>query len=146
MTDTERHAELPDRDQGGEGSSRGCHRAREHQARVTAMTRRALRPDDPDGVLYDAVMGGAWLAFIRWACSLPEARGAFTKETGIAWPIAPTSALDVLIDQATGAQDHVLFMFAQWVTVEWWGDLEDAPEAFQVACRERPVARRARAR
>jgi hypothetical protein len=70
------------------------------------MTRH-LCPDDPDGVLYDAVMGGAWLAFIRWAYGLPEAREAFTSETGIAWPSAPTSAIDTLIDQATGAQDHV---------------------------------------
>jgi hypothetical protein len=102
------------------------------------MTRRKFRADDPGGVLYGQFMGSSWAAFISWAHSEPDARKAFTEETGIPWPIAPKSALGAMIDAATGYQDHALFMFAQWATVNHFG-LEYAPAAFQAACRERPL-------
>lgn len=106
-------------------------------------TRRRFHADDPDGVLHRQIMGGAWAAFVRWAYSEPDARAAFTRETGIAWPAAPKSALDAMVDAVTGYQEHAVFMFAQWATVRHFG-LEYAPEAFQAACRERPLPMKTR--
>ena len=100
-------------------------------------TRPRFRADDPDGVVHDQIMAGAWAGFLHFAYGNPEARVAFTRETGIAWPAAPTSAIDAMVDAATGYQEHACFMCAQWATVRHFG-LGYAPEAFQAACRERP--------
>ncbi len=43
-----------------------------------------LRPDDPDGVLYEAVCDVMWPGFIHWAWSDAQVRKDFTAATGIA--------------------------------------------------------------
>ncbi len=77
-------------------------------------------------------MAIAWAAFVQWALSEPEARAAFTADTGLTLPPpAPTTPIEALIDAATGAAStDNLPAFVEWVTREHWV-LDEAPQSYR---------------
>lgn len=80
----------------------------------------------------DADLGyPAWRGFVSWAYADDRMRAAFTAETGILWPPAPSNGLELLIDRATGAETAVAGAFAIWAS-EQWGE-EFCPPAMREA-------------
>lgn len=90
-----------------------------------------LRPDDPDGVLYEAVANIMWPSFIDLAWRDPDARKEFTAATGTILD-EQRSPMARMIDDATGYGDSVVAKFVEWMTVEHYG-VEYAPRAVRVA-------------
>lgn len=99
-----------------------------------------LRPDDPDGVLYEAVCQRMWPDFLLWAIGNKEIREEFTTATGLV--ISPArSPIEAMIDKATGYGADVAAWFIEWVTVEIYG-IEAAPAAYRAElARRRQEAR-----
>lgn len=77
----------------------------------------SLKPvDTPDH------MRGAWLSCVLWVAGQPEAVEEFERQTGVRWT-PPRTALDKLIDQASGHEWAVVEAFVRWVNTEIWGPL-----------------------
>lgn len=80
------------------------------------------------------LMLAAWKGCIAWAAQEPEVLTRFISESGIQFkPPAPRSPIDRMIDSATGRDGsagaipenaHVFAAFADWVTINWWGEEE----------------------
>lgn len=81
----------------------------------------SLMPDSTPEYMRDA-----WVGFIRWVCSEPEAIAAFIEETGETY-VAPNSPMDRLIDETTGRDVEFARRFIKWANENLWGDpLADA--------------------
>lgn len=79
--------------------------------------RPALMPSDtPDH------MAPAWAACMQWALRKEEIRATFEAETGCRYS-APKSAIDRMIDNATGHGDAYVRAFVQWANEHVWGPL-----------------------
>lgn len=94
-----------------------------------------LRADDPEGVAYEVICQTMWPGFIRWAWGSAEVRADFTAATGLVLA-APRSALEAMVDQATGYAASVAERFVEWATVEIYG-LEGAPAAYRAEVERR---------
>ena len=82
--------------------------------------------ENPDKVITD-LRTIAWLDFLDWASRQKDLIAQFKKDTGETIIPLPTSALAVLIDEATGAAEHnkkVMKKFVVWVTENYWGQRE----------------------
>lgn len=87
--------------------------------------------DDPALV---TVQSAALVDFLRWAIGEDDAWAAFTAETGLKKPAAPTSHIDRMIDDATGATDKVVQRFVAWIIPAMWGPVDDVPPAMRGLC------------
>lgn len=76
-------------------------------------------------------MEAAWAGFITWAFDNPEMRAQFEAETGQKYA-PPRSAIDAMIDDATGHVDDYVEAFAVWATRTHWG-MDEAPEKMREA-------------
>ena len=79
----------------------------------------------------------AWRDFINfaWDSKEPDLRAAFEAETGTSpLPPHPTSAIEKMIDAATGARDAILDAyveaFVRWATDTQWG-WDEAPASYR---------------
>lgn len=97
---------------------------------LSPETLATLRPDDPDGLLYEVVCQEMWPAFILWAVKNDEIRKAFTEATGFVLLDAPRSPIEILVDKATGYCEDIMRRFVEWVTVEIYG-IECAPALYR---------------
>lgn len=71
------------------------------------------------------LMLDAWVGLLHFAIGRPEVRQRFKEETGNDLDdFLGRSALDALIDQATGRDRAMMVAFCDWVTVTYWGDGE----------------------
>ena len=77
-----------------------------------------LRPSDTP-----AYMTPAWLGCLRWAIEQTEIIALFREETGNRWSPGGT-ALDRMIDDATGAPHHFIVEFVKWANVNIWGPVD----------------------
>ena len=105
------------------------------EERLALISKRAwacvLRPDDPDGELFEAVAQVMWHGFVDSAWNSAEFRKAFTAATGLS--IAERkSAIAAMVDKATGYGSSVAAEFIQWVTI-WHYGLSAAPRAVRAA-------------
>lgn len=65
----------------------------------------------------------AWVGLLHFAIGEREIRAQFKAETGYDLDaFIGRSALDALIDQATGHEREAFVAFCDWVTVNMWGD------------------------
>jgi hypothetical protein len=78
----------------------------------------------------------AWADFVRWAWEQPAIRAAFTDATGIR-TVGSRSAIEKLIDEATGAATSEAAAFVEWVTRTQWG-LDLAPKAYRDTLEQPP--------
>lgn len=69
------------------------------------------------------LMQAAWYSALMHATGDPAMRDAFIAETGIAIPGAPTTPMEKMIDDATGAKGEYLTAFIRWFNANVWGDL-----------------------
>jgi len=84
------------------------------KARV--QRQRITYPNDP-------LMAASWLAAIRCALTTqPDMIAAFTKETGLVLPSQPRSAIEAMIDNATGVDRKFVDAFVDWFNVNVWGE------------------------
>lgn len=75
------------------------------------------------------LMLDAWVGLLHFAIGRPEVRQRFKEETGNDLDdFLGRSALDALIDQATGRDRAAFVAFCDWVTVNMWGDGTDPHE------------------
>jgi hypothetical protein len=80
------------------------------------------------------LMTGAWLGLIYFAASEAEMRAAFTEDTGHdLLRVLRAGGLDKLVDKATGYDRAVVAAFADWVTVNMWGE-EGADDDYCAEC------------
>ncbi len=71
---------------------------------------------------WEILLGGAWAALVSQTASNKEAREAFHRDTKLSLDaLIKRSAIDALIDKATGHEQSVIAAFADWVTVNIWG-------------------------
>lgn len=80
-----------------------------------------LKPADTPDYMIDA-----WLSCLGWAIKQPEILAAFRADTGMTWEPART-ALDRMVDEATGAPRQFILAFIKWANINVWGPL-DGPE------------------
>jgi hypothetical protein len=72
---------------------------------------------------YDPLMAASWLAAIRCALTTqPDMIAAFTKKTGLVLPSQPRSAIEAMIDNATGVDRKFVDAFVDWFNVNVWGE------------------------
>ena len=76
------------------------------------------------------LMAGAYMGLLYWVAGQPEARQAFKAETGhnldrVLWG----RGMAQMVDKATGYDKAVVASFADWVTVNYWGDGEVPDDA-----------------
>lgn len=71
-----------------------------------------------------------WGGFILWAAGEQKILAEFTKATGIKVPTSPRSALEAMIDKATGYQEGFAESFIRYVTEQYWG-IKEAPKSYQ---------------
>lgn len=80
--------------------------------------------------IHRAVMESAWRDFLTWLASDPKVVAAFNEETGRQWQ-ASRSAIEAMIDRATGKDDADMMAFLVWATDQFgW---EYAPYKFREA-------------
>jgi len=72
------------------------------------------------------VMQLAFRDFVMFAWEDKKMRAEFERETGMKRTPAPTSPLEVMVDEATGVHSEYANAFFAWA-VKQWGD-EDDPE------------------
>jgi len=65
----------------------------------------------------------AWVDCLRWAIGEPECLEAFKADTRSQW-IPPRTALDRMIDEATGAQEAFIRQFVDWFNANVWGSMK----------------------
>ncbi len=82
-----------------------------------------LMPQDP-------VMAAAWVGSLRYVLSRDDILAAFRKQTGNNWKPAE-SAIDRMIDEATGVEVDFIRAFAKWHNEHIWG--EDGSKPVDVA-------------
>jgi hypothetical protein len=70
-------------------------------------------------------MAPAWASCLYWAIGEPKIREAFSEQTGIKWTPART-AIDRMVDQATGADKKYMEAFVKWFNECVWGDVNEA--------------------
>ena len=78
----------------------------------------------------DDFMAAMWGSFLRWALSEPKMVEAFERETGHTFPAAPKSAIEAMVDEATGRMGGTMEAFVEWATVNQWG-LDEAPASYR---------------
>lgn len=87
------------------------------------------------------IMAAAWSDFLRYAISDPDIVNAFSRDTGRKL-FAARSAMDALIDKATGRENDDIMAFMVWATRTQWG-WDEAPASFRIDAdkweREHPV-------
>lgn len=71
----------------------------------------------------DELMRAAWVSALMWAAGNPEVQEQFVADTGIKL-VAARSAIDLMIDQATGYQEEVVLKFAAWFNRNMWGEVD----------------------
>jgi len=68
-------------------------------------------------------MVGAWVALLRYLLGKEQARNDFKAETGIdIQSVVNARSLNKLIDEATGFTKDAVIKWADWVTVNHWGE------------------------
>jgi hypothetical protein len=82
----------------------------------------------------------AWRDFLLLAYVDPDTRSAFTRATGMELT-RPASAIEQLLDNATGHRAETLERFVEWATETIWG-LDDAPRAYREELANRREGRR----
>ena len=88
------------------------------------MTRPAMMPETtPD------FMAPAWAACLRWAIGEAQVRADFEAATGHRWSHSATampmaSALEAMIDSATGHDKAYVEAFIAWFNENVWGEVE----------------------
>ena len=63
----------------------------------------------------------AWLGALAWALGGEEVLDQYRQETGDQWRPAIT-AVDRMIDEATGRDWQFVEAFAKWFNVNFWGE------------------------
>lgn len=76
---------------------------------------RIAYPDNP-------IMAGMWLSAIRVALDDDKFRKAFEADTGKRFMPPPRSALDAMIDKATGVNEMLADAFVDWFNDKVWGE------------------------
>ena len=71
------------------------------------------RPEDP-------LMAIAWSGFIRYSIGNSEIINNFRKDTGNTYK-PPKTAMDQMVDDATGHSDEFLDQFLGWLNKNYWG-------------------------
>ncbi len=100
------------------------HLSRSEMKKPKVTKQRIAYPDDP-------LMAASWLAAIRCALtSQPDMIKAFAKETGLALPTQPRSAIEAVVDEATKVNSEIVDAFVDWFNVNVWGE-----DPFQGAAR-----------
>lgn len=82
----------------------------------------------PDNVL--PLMEGLWLGCMEWAIGDADTVAAFREATGNRWEPGKT-ALEQMIDNASGADRALITAFIQWANVNVWGT-DDPTEGWDV--------------
>ena len=80
----------------------------------------------------------AWRDFILFAYQHEPIVSQFERETGRTITAPPSSALEAMIDRATGKTDADLNAFVLWATEHHWG-IDEAPEKVRAAILARKV-------
>jgi hypothetical protein len=77
----------------------------------------------------EPIMQQAWMDCLMWTirAKVPNFLAAFTDDTGISFPAPPRSALDAMIDDATGVWSGVVPKYIAWFNHSVWGDSKAAP-------------------
>lgn len=71
----------------------------------------------------DDVMFPAWYGLILFCYENRKIRQAFFNDTGIdIQEIVQAKGLNKMIDESTGRTEEALVAFADWVTVNYWGE------------------------
>lgn len=85
------------------------------------MHRRILRPHlmPADTPMY---MAPAWIACMQWALANDSIRAQFESDTGNHYT-PPRTALDAMIDSATGHGSAYVEAFVAWANENVWGPL-----------------------
>ena len=73
----------------------------------------ALMPSDP-------LLHPAWMGCLHWAIGNEKVLAWFKSETGSQY-LPPRSAIERMIDEATGADTAFILKFAAWMTENIWG-------------------------
>lgn len=73
----------------------------------------------------DALIPGMWYSCIHWALGKPEFIEAFQKDTGNNYR-PPKSAIEKMVDEATGADKDFIREFAKWVNKNIWGEVSNS--------------------
>lgn len=76
------------------------------------------------------VMQIGWRDCLLWSISSKEPNflAAFTTETGLSFPPSPKSALEAMIDEATGVNEAVAVRYVEWFNANVWGDSSLDPD------------------
>lgn len=80
-----------------------------------------LRPDDPDGTLYDAFMFAAWSDLIQHMMKVDEFHRMFAEQTGREY-FEPGSAAAVAFMADPAAMAIYGGDFTRWATFACWSD------------------------
>ncbi len=64
----------------------------------------------------------AWRDCLTWAIAEPQVLAEYTRDTGATIMPAPTSPIERMVDDATGAQRKSVEDFMAWFNVNIWGD------------------------
>lgn len=81
-----------------------------------AQQQRIAYPDDP-------LKAAMWYGMLRHALtSQPKIIAAFTKDTGLALPLRPRNAIEVMVDDATRVNHEIVDAFVDWFNTNVWGD------------------------
>jgi hypothetical protein len=75
-----------------------------------------------------AYMFDAWVSCLHWALGEDDVIAAFRQDTGIRWTPGKT-AIDRMIDGATGADEKFVLAFVDWFNANIWGDPMAEPDA-----------------
>ena len=78
------------------------------------------------------MMLDAWLGCLHWAIGKDEIRAQFKSDTGKNLEsLVGATAFEKMIDKATGYDRELFAAFADWVTINFWGDDAD-PEGLAI--------------
>ncbi len=69
----------------------------------------------------DAEMEPAWGACVAWAMGIDELREQFKHDTGHDLDSLHGSAVEQMIDEATGRTREIMAAWCDWVTENIWG-------------------------
>ncbi|HQY89213.1 MAG TPA: hypothetical protein PK402_11185 [Tepidisphaeraceae bacterium] len=70
------------------------------------------------------LMRWTWLSFVQWASAQQNFIDQFEADTGIKLPEPPQSAIDRMIDAATGINEQIAIKFIEWLNANHWGPLD----------------------
>lgn len=82
----------------------------------TSKAQRIAYPNNP-------AMAAAFVGMVRFAMHEPEIIDHFHHATGLVpfWT-KQGSAIDIMIDQATGYQEDIVNSFIDWLIENYWGE------------------------